>query len=75
MKAHRTLLDESYSVISRHQSARLTYGALDKKSKAFAQGLLALGVKKGDRVAVMLGNNIEYAIVCNLQIRYKMRGL
>lgn len=50
------------AVISRHQGARLTYGALDKKSRAFAQGLLALGVKKGERVAVMLGNNIEYAI-------------
>ena len=53
----------------------MTYEALDNKSKAFAQGLLALGVKKGDRVAVMLGNNIEYAIVCGLQVRWKMRGL
>lgn len=49
----------------------MTYGALDKKSRAFAQGLLALGVKKGDRVAVMLGNNIEYAIVCGLEIRWE----
>ena len=71
LKARGALLDESYSVISRHQGARLTYGALDKKSKAFAQGLLALGVKKGDRVAVMLGNNIEYGIVCSLEIGYK----
>ena len=75
LKAHGALLDESYSVISRHQGARLTYGALDNKSRAFAQGLLALGVKKGDRVAVMLGNNIEYAIVCSLKIRWKMRCL
>lgn len=75
LKAHRALLDGSYSVISRHQGMRLTYGALDKKSRAFAQGLLALGVKKGDRVAVMLGNNIEYAIVCCMEISWEMHGL
>ena len=74
LKAYGALLDELYSVISRHQGARLTYDALDKKSKAFAQGLLALGVKKGDRVAVMLGNNIEYAIVRDLEVGWKMHG-
>lgn len=51
------------SVISRHQQTRLTYDALDIKSNAFARGLFKIGVKKGDRVAVSLGNNIEYAIV------------
>lgn len=75
LKAHGALLDESHSVISRHQGARLTYGALDKKSKAFAQGLLALGVKKGDRVAIMLGNNIEYAIVCGLEVQSRSQCL
>jgi len=53
-------------VISRHQRTRLTYDALDGKSNALARGLLGRGVKKGDRVAVSLGNNIEYAIVRGL---------
>ncbi|KAF2803374.1 acyl-CoA synthetase/AMP-acid ligase-like protein II [Mytilinidion resinicola] len=49
------------AVISRHQQTRLTYEALDRDSNALARGLAALGVQKGDRVAVSLGNNIEYA--------------
>ena len=47
----------------RHQSQRLTYAELDERSNALAHGFQNLGVKKGDRVAVSLGNNIEFAIV------------
>ncbi|KAL1991740.1 hypothetical protein VTN49DRAFT_5048 [Thermomyces lanuginosus] len=50
------------AVIARHQKTRLTYDALDRKSNALARGLQGIGVKKGDRVAVMLGNSIEYAV-------------
>lgn len=50
-------------VISRHQQKRLTYEALDRDSNALARGLANRGVKKGDRVAVSLGNNIEFATV------------
>ncbi|KAF2202342.1 acyl-CoA synthetase/AMP-acid ligase-like protein II [Delitschia confertaspora ATCC 74209] len=49
------------AVISRHQQKILTYDALDRDSNALARGLAKLGVKKGDRVAVSLGNNVEYA--------------
>ncbi len=35
---------------------------MDKKSNALARGLQGIGVKKGDRVAVSLGNNMEFAI-------------
>jgi len=49
-------------VISRHQGARLTYENLDTKSNALALGLSKLGVHKGDRVTVSLGNNVEFAI-------------
>ena len=42
---------------------RLSYDSLDRESNCLARGLLRLGVKKGDRVAVSLGNNIEYATV------------
>jgi len=51
------------SVISRHQKQRLTYEELDLKSNALARGFQDIGVKKGERVAVSLGNNIEYATV------------
>ena len=50
-------------MISRHQKLRLTYDGLHQKSTALAHGLRNIGVKKGDRVAVSLGNNIEFAVV------------
>ncbi|KAF2464356.1 acyl-CoA synthetase/AMP-acid ligase-like protein II [Lindgomyces ingoldianus] len=49
------------AVISHHQRTRLTYDALDRDSNALSRGLARLGVKKGERVAVSLGNSIEYA--------------
>lgn len=49
------------AVISRHQAHRLTYEDLDRNSNTLARGLQSLSVQKGDRVAVMLGNSIEYA--------------
>lgn len=54
---------KAYSVVSRHQRTRLTYQQLDNQSNALARGLYSRGVKKGDRVAVSLGNNIEFATV------------
>jgi len=49
-------------VITRHQRAELTYDELDRRSNALARGLQGIGVSKGDRVAVSLGNSIEFAI-------------
>ncbi|MCJ1404623.1 hypothetical protein MMC11_007849 [Xylographa trunciseda] len=51
------------AVVSRHQKERLDYNALQSRSNALAVGLASIAVKKGDRVAVSLGNSIEYAIV------------
>jgi non-ribosomal peptide synthetase component E (peptide arylation enzyme) len=51
------------SVVSRHQRQRVTYHELDQKSNALARGLTGIGVRKGDRVAVSLGNNMEFATV------------
>ncbi|KAL4958898.1 putative AMP-binding enzyme [Aspergillus stella-maris] len=51
------------AVISKHQNDRLTYSGLDAKSNALARGLESVGVRKGDRVAVMLGNSMEHATV------------
>ncbi|TLD36355.1 acyl-CoA synthetase/AMP-acid ligase-like protein II [Venturia nashicola] len=53
------------AVISRHQNKILTYDQLDRGSNALARGLAKQGVKKGDRCAVMLGNNVEFATVTN----------
>ena len=39
----------------------LTYADLDRLSNRLASGLRTLGVKKGDRVAVSLGNGTEFA--------------
>ncbi|KAL5343478.1 hypothetical protein BJX70DRAFT_354257 [Aspergillus crustosus] len=51
------------AVISKHQKSRVTYAGLDAKSNALARGLLSIGVRKGDRVGVMLGNSMEHATV------------
>ncbi|EMC94182.1 hypothetical protein BAUCODRAFT_223006 [Baudoinia panamericana UAMH 10762] len=50
------------AVVSRHQQTQLTYDELDRKSNALARGFQSIGVRKGDRVAVFLGNNIEFAV-------------
>jgi acyl-CoA synthetase (AMP-forming)/AMP-acid ligase II len=51
------------AVISRHQAKRLTYHQLDVDSNVLAKGLQSMGVKKGDRVCVQLGNSIEFSTV------------
>lgn len=51
------------SVISKHQNDLATYDSLDARSNALARGLQSVGVKKGDRVGVMLGNSMEYVVV------------
>lgn len=50
-------------VISHHQNISLTYDGLDRDSNVLVHGLLRRGLKKGDRVAVSLGNCVEYATV------------
>ncbi|KAL5120846.1 hypothetical protein ACEQ8H_001327 [Pleosporales sp. CAS-2024a] len=52
------------AVISHHQRTILTYEALDRESNRVARGLQRRGVTKGERVAVSLGNNVEFATVC-----------
>jgi long-chain acyl-CoA synthetase len=39
---------------------RLTYAALDERARRVGNALLAAGLKQGDRVAVVLGNRLEY---------------
>ncbi len=42
---------------------RISFASVDEDSNKFAQGLLKLGVKKGDRVAMLQNSSPEFAIV------------
>ena len=50
------------ALIVRSQGARLTYRELRERAEAFAAGLLALGLGKGDRVGIWSLNNAEWVI-------------
>ena len=51
------------AVISHHQDQKLTYKQLQEQSNAIAHGLQACGVRKGDRVCVLMGNTMEFATI------------
>lgn len=44
-------------------SSRLTYLELNRASDSLALGLLDLGIRNGDRIAITLGNCVPYAVV------------
>ncbi|HET6185284.1 MAG TPA: AMP-binding protein [Acetobacteraceae bacterium] len=50
------------ALIVRQQGIRWTYSELDRKSTDLAAGLLALGLKRGDRVGIWSPNNAEWVI-------------
>jgi len=50
-------------LISAWQGIRWTYRELDKRSEELAKSFFALGVRKGDRIAIMAGNCGEYVLV------------
>ena len=54
---------DDVAVISQHQNEIITYSQLHKYSDDLAAGMLALDIKKGDRIAVLLGNRSEYVHV------------
>jgi fatty-acyl-CoA synthase len=49
-------------LIVRHQQIRWTYRELKRRVDAFAAGLLALGLKRGDRIGVWSPNKAEWVI-------------
>src|SRR5277367_2361572 len=53
---------ERDALIVRHQEIRWTYRELQERVDAFAAGLLALGLKRGDRIGVWSPNNAEWVI-------------
>ncbi len=50
------------ALIVRSQGVRLTYRELRERADGFAAGLLALGLRKGDRVGIWSLNNAEWVI-------------
>jgi fatty-acyl-CoA synthase len=50
------------ALIVRHQQIRWTYRELKERVDAFAAGLLALGLKRGDRIGVWSPNNAEWVV-------------
>ncbi|KAI1150949.1 hypothetical protein F4825DRAFT_451969 [Nemania diffusa] len=56
-----TSFDKQNQVKAR--TKKLTYASLDSQSNAVAHSLRSLGVKKGDRVAVSLGNMAESVVL------------
>ena len=55
-------LAEREALVVRHQNIRWSYAELRKQVDASAAGLLALGLKPGDRVGIWSPNNAEWVI-------------
>src|ERR1700736_763049 len=53
---------ERDALISRHQGIRWSYRALKKRVDAFAAGLLALGLRPGERIGIWSPNNAEWVV-------------
>jgi len=53
---------ETEALVVRHQSIRWTYRELDRRVSEVARGLVALGLKPGDRVGIWSPNNAEWVL-------------
>ena len=53
---------DSLAVVVSHQNVRLTYRAFQREVNQLAMGLLAIGIKPGDRVGIWSPNNIEWCL-------------
>jgi long-chain acyl-CoA synthetase len=58
----KTCVEHADRVAYIQMGAQLTYRRLDELSKAFAAWLQHEGFKKGDRIAIMLPNTLQYPI-------------
>ena len=57
------------ALISGGTGAVLTYGELDERSMRLAQRLFAQGLRRGDRIAIVMENNMRYLEVCWAALR------
>jgi fatty-acyl-CoA synthase len=54
---------ERPAIVSRHQGARLTYAELDAQVDRLAKALLAIGLRRGDRLGLWSPNRVEWMLV------------
>lgn len=54
---------EREAVVVRHQSVRWSYTELDAQIERVARGLMAVGIERGDRVALWSPNRIEWVLI------------
>ncbi|MDE2412145.1 MAG: AMP-binding protein [Sphingomonadales bacterium] len=54
---------DALALVSRHQGLRWTWAELDEEVDRIATGLLAQGVKPGDRVGIWAPNCAEWAVI------------
>ena len=54
---------DNEALVVRHQGVRLSYRDLLAQADSLATGLLALGIKPGDRVGIWGPNSLEWALV------------
>jgi fatty-acyl-CoA synthase len=59
-RAQLPLGDPDGRALSFEGEAHVTYGELADRQARLANGLLALGVRRGDRVGILMRNNAEY---------------
>ena len=68
------LLEESWSTYAKRDAAacmgvRITYGEVDERSRSLGSWLQSQGVKRGDRVAVMMPNVPQYLVAIGAILR------
>ncbi len=51
------------AIVVRHQNVRLTFKEFGAEVDRVARGLLALGIKRGERVGIWSPNNLEWVLV------------
>ena len=54
------LRPNAWAVYDQTSNKRITFSELDDLVKKIANGLLGLGLKKGDRVSILSQNTIEF---------------
>src|SRR5688500_17777340 len=54
---------ERMALVDRKTGGRLTYAGLDREADRWRDCLSRLGVREGDRVAVLMGNRVEYVAI------------
>src|SRR5574341_781592 len=58
----RNVADRGERIFIHHAGAQVTYREFDRLTNRAAHALRSLGVGKGDRVTLALGNSVEYVV-------------